>query len=917
MKWYNKTTEECYHILNTDPKGLTSKGANARLTRYGHNQITEKKPISKIKILLAQIKNPIIYVIIITAIITFIFKKYTDTIVILIVIAFNTIIGFIQEYKAETSLKALKSMVSQQCTVMRQSQKKTDVDTTEVTIDAELLVPGDILRLESGDKIPADGRVIKSVNLEVDESMLTGESLSVKKTSEKLNGTLMVAERKNMVYAGTTITKGRGKAIIVETGMETEIGKIADLIQETENDMSPIQIKVMGLVRILLFIALFSSIFAFLIGLFQGIEIYEMFFFAIASAISAIPEGLPVVMTITLAVGVNRMAKRKAIIRRLQAVDTLGATTIICSDKTGTLTTNQMAARQIYMEDQFIKVTGGVLDLEGVFRTDRGKIDFPKTKTLEFLLYNATLCNNARLEFDGDEKIKNIKGDPTEGALLVLAAKNGFYRGELEKKKPRVDEIPFNSSLKYMVTFHKSHSNQIDVFIKGAPEIILEMCSKIYYDGKTINLTEDKIQEITQDQQLRLMVSAKSVLRNLAFAHQRINANNIERFKRSIEKGEKKFNFIGLVGMVDPPRSGVKESISLCERAGIKVIMATGDHKITAEAIAKEIGIHKEEDLIITGKELKSMNREALDEKIENTSVFARVSPKDKFEIVSSLKRKENVVCMTGDGVNDAPALNAADVGVSMGETGTDVAKEASEMVLSDDDFSSIVHAVEEGRVVFENIRKVIKYLICTNIGEDAVILVSLLLFPLIFNDLFLIFTPVQILWVNLVTDGVLDITLAMERRESDVMSYPPRSPDEPILNRNIFLNIIFISFLMMFGTLAIFLYGMGMGYNLIRAQTVAFTTMAMFQIFNSLNCRSSDKSVFELGFFSNKYLIGAIMVSILFQFAAVYLLAFNFLLGTTPIPILDWLIIILISSSVLVADEIRKLILKYRKGDS
>lgn len=909
MKWYNKKIEEIYNILDASSKGLTQDEVKKRLSEYGTNQITEEESINKIRLLIEQIKNPIVYIILITAMITFIFKKYTDTIVIGIVVVFNTIIGFIQEYKAETSLKALKSLVSPECTVLRQSREKKT--SAERYINARLIVPGDILYLESGDKIPADARLIQSINLEVDESMLTGESISAKKDFHIITEEVIVPERKNMVYAGTVVTKGRAKAIIVETGMNTEIGKIAGLLEKSGNEKTPIQKKLGRLIKIFVIIATISSIITFSIGFFLGIEIFDMFFFSVASAISAIPEGLPVVITITLAIGVNRMAKKKAIIRKLQAVDTLGATTVICTDKTGTLTTNQMTVCQIFANNQFIDVNGAGFSLEGNFMIDNQKFEFKKDSPFDLLLRNATLCNNARLVLNNGEKSTKIYGDPTEGALLVLGAKKRYYKDKIEKKFPRIDEIPFNSTSKYMVTFHQSGHKKIDVFIKGAPEIVLDMCSEISINGKKSYLSEEKLQELIQDQQLRLMVLAKSALRNLGFAFQTIEEDELENFKRSIEKGEKVFTFLGLVGMIDPPRMEVKESLEICKKAGIKVIMITGDHKITAEAIGKELGIHKEGSHILTGSDLKDISEKELDKKIENINIFARVSPEDKFKIVNSLKRKNHVVCMTGDGVNDAPALKTADVGIAMGKSGTDVAKEASEMVLIDDDFSTIVNAIEEGRVIFQNIRKVTKYLICTNVGEDAIILLSLILFPLFFNEIFLIFTPVQILWINLVTDGLLDITLAMERKESDVMSQIPRDPQEPLFNKEILFNIIYISVFMMVGTLLMFLYGMERYNHHLKAQTMAFVTMAMFQVFNAFNCRSRSKSILQLGVLSNKYLLYAVIVSITLQVCATYLPFFNLLLGTTPLSIIDWCLIIVITSSVFIGDEIRKLLKK------
>ncbi|MFO8018183.1 MAG: HAD-IC family P-type ATPase [Promethearchaeia archaeon] len=907
MKWHSLESEEIFEKLDTSAKGLTEEEVERRLTKYGPNKIKGEEPLSKLSILIAQIKDPIIYIILVTAIITFIFGKYTDTIVIGIVVIFNTIIGFTQEYRAETSLKALKEMVSPEADIIRDCPREGTC--MEERVKSTEVVPGDIILLEGGDKVAADARIFEATNLEIDESMLTGESVSVKKTTKTLNEDVNVADRTNIAYAGTVVTAGRGKGVVVETGMSTEMGQIADLMKSTEQEKTPLQKKVSKLVEIFALIALISSGTTFLVGFILGIELFEMFFFAVASAVSAIPEGLPVVLTITLAVGVNRMAERKAIIRKLDAVDTLGATTVICSDKTGTLTENQMTARKIFVENNFIDVTGTEITPEGKFLIDDKEIEKDKIKCLDLFLHTAALCNNARLRLHKleDEYKWEVYGDPTEAALLVLTAKKGIFKEEEEEYYRRVDEIPFNSTLKFMATFHKSPKNKIRVYLKGAPEVVLNLCSKVCINGSMKELKEKEIEtfnEINSEM-------AKDAFRTLAFATQTIEKDQIENFKEGLEKGEKKLNFLGLVGMIDPPRSMVQDSIKICRRAGINVIMATGDHKITAEAIGTEIGLHQEGSLTMTGEELKKMNEKELDGKIEKISIFARVTPEDKFKIVSSLKRKNHVVCMTGDGVNDAPALKSADVGIAMGISGTDVAKESAEMVLTDDNFASIVNAVEEGRVVFQNIRKVVKYLICTNVGEDLLILTTLFLFPFLFGDLFLIFTPVQILWVNLVTDGVLDITLAMEGKESDVMSQPPRPPDEPIFNREIFLNIFFVGIVMMVGTLITFIYGFNKYDSIIKARTIAFITIALFQVFNSLNCRSRSKSIFELGVFSNKYLIGAIVVSVVFLIFAINLPILNFLLGTVPLSIEDWLFIALISSTVFIGDELRKFIRK------
>jgi len=608
-----------------------------------------------------------------------------------------------------------------------------------------------------------------------------------------------------------------------------------------------------------------------------------------------------------LAVGVNRMAKRNAIIRKLQAVDTLGSATVIVTDKTGTLTTNQLTVQKIFVNGKMVKVTGVGFAPEGLFEINGVPIDPKKDDTLSLLLEIAALCNDARLRQHKTDGYRwEIYGDPTEGALVVVSEKASFKKEDLEAQLPRVDEIPFDAKERYMVTFHKSPEENLRVYVKGAPETVLEMCSDILVNGKIKKLSPKEREEL-------LKVStemASEALRVLAMAYKIIEPDNLEAFKENIRQKRAKLVFVGITGMIDPPRPEAKQSVQLCKRAGIKVVMATGDHKLTAEAIAREIGILEPGSKILTGAELDNMNDDDLDAVIEQTSVFARVSPSHKYRIVESLRRKGHIVAMTGDGVNDAPALKAAEIGVAMGITGTDVTKETADMVLTDDNFASIVSAVEEGRVVFENIRKVVKYLIATNTGEIITILTALIFFP----HLPLIFTPVQILWVNLVTDGLLVTPLAMEPKEEDVMDQPPRKPNEKIINRDIMLNTIYVGIFMMIGTLYVFMKEWN-GGGLIRAQTLGFTTMAMFQVFNALNCRSRTKSVFKIGFFTNKYLFGAIAASVTLQVLATLLPPLKVALGTTSISAWDWLTIILISSSVFFADELRKLVRKKVKG--
>jgi len=903
--WHALSVEEIFKNLKTSVHGLTIAEAEKRLKEYGPNELEEERRFRKLALLFDQVKSPLVGVLFVAAFISFLVGKLVDAIVVVVVIALNTAVGFFQGYKAEAALQALKSLAAPEAEVIRDCPEKGAC--IEMRVKAREIVPGDIILLDAGDKVPADARIFEAINLEIDESMLTGESTPVRKTIEPLDEDLPVADRKNMAFSGTVVTQGRGKAVVVATGMKTEIGKIAKLIKETEKAETPFQKRTSDLSKKLGLFALIAGSLILMVSLIRGFEFYQTFLFALAAIVSAIPEGLPAVMTITLAVGVNRMAKRNAIIRKLQAVDTLGSATVIVTDKTGTLTTNQLTVQKIFVNNKMVKVTGVGFAPEGLFEINGVPIDPKKDNTLSLLLEIAALCNDARLRQHKTDGYRwEIYGDPTEGALVVASEKAGFNKEELEAQLPRVDEIPFDAKERYMATFHKSPEENLRVYAKGAPETILEMCSDILVDGEIKKLSPKEREEL-------LKVStemASEALRVLAMAYKIIEPDNLEVFKENIRQKRAKLVFVGITGMIDPPRPEAKQSVQLCKRAGIKVVMATGDHKLTAEAIAREIGILEPGSKILTGAELDNMNDDDLDAVIEQTSVFARVSPSHKYRIVESLRRKGHIVAMTGDGVNDAPALKAAEIGVAMGITGTDVTKETAEMVLTDDNFASIVNAVEEGRVVFENIRKVVKYLIATNTGEIITILTALIFFP----HLPLIFTPVQILWVNLVTDGLLVTPLAMEPKEEDVMNQPPRKPNEKIINRDPMVNTIYVGIFMMIGTLYIFMKDWN-GGNLIRAQTLGFTTMAMFQVFNALNCRSRTKSVFKIGFFTNKYLFAAIAASVTLQVLATLLPPLKVALGTTSISAWDWLTIILISSSVFFADELRKLVRKKVKG--
>jgi Ca2+-transporting ATPase len=893
--WHALTVEESFSKLGSSNRGLSSVEASTKLQTHGANELEEERKAGKLALLLEKIKNPIVIVLIFAAVISLAIEHYYDALVILVVIIFDMIIGFIQEYKAEAALQSLKTLTAPEAEVIR--------DGTEMRVKAKEIVPGDVILLEAGDKIPADARLLEGVNLETDESMLTGESTPVRKSIEALPEELSVEDRKNIVFSGTIVTQGRGKALVVTTGMKTEIGKIANLLKETQKAKTPIQKRTLDLGKKIGLFALAASIMTFIFAILRGFELVETFLFVLAAAVSAIPQGLPIVVTVTLAIGVRRMAKRNAIIRKLQAVDTLGSATVICTDKTGTLTTNQMTARKISMGNRVIEVTGSGFEPVGDFIENNEKVDVVKDEEHRSLLLTAVLCNDSRLrrhEVDSGFRWE-IHGDPTEGALIVAAAKAGIHRDKLEQEYPRIDEMPFDPKEKFMVTFNAEKDGKIGVHLKGAPEVILEMCSYVNA-GKVSDFSkEKKAQVLDVNTQL-----ASEALRVLALAYKTIEKEDIEDFKEKLRKRKVKFSFLGLVGMIDPPRSEAKKAVELCKKAGIRVIMATGDQKLTAEAIGREIGIFQEGSKIIEGAELDRMSDEELDRVIGSTSVFARVSPVHKHRIVESLKRQGQIVAMTGDGVNDAPALKAAEIGVAMGITGTDVTKETADMVLTDDNFASIVNAVEEGRVVFENIRKVVKYLVSTNAGEILTILGALILLP----GAPLIFTPVQILWVNLVTDGLLDKFIAMEPKERDVMSNPPRKPNASIINRDIMLNTVYVGVFMAIGTLWIFTYALGTG-DFARAQTLAFTTIAMFQVFNAINCRSRGDSVLKIGLFTNKYLTIAIGVSIALQVLATVLPPLQVALGTTMLSIFDWLLIFAVASSVFIGDEIRKFVRK------
>jgi Ca2+-transporting ATPase len=901
--------------LKTSYTGLTDEEAKRRLEQYGPNELAVRKKRTKLQLFISQFTNGITYILVAAAIISAIVAKYVNVAVILAVILINGIIGFVQEAKADEALKALKNLATPEATVIRNCNKGTEC--IEFRIKTREIVPGDLILLEAGDKVPADSRLINSASLEVDEAMLTGESLPVRKQLGIFPENIPLADRKNLVYSGTIVTSGRGRAIVFSTGMKTEMGKITTLIDEAEETESPLQKRIAILSRNLGILSIIVSLGIFGIGLLRGFAFVDMLLFGIATLVSSIPSGLPAAITITLAIGVQKMVKRNAIMRKLSAIDSLGAVSTIVTDKTGTLTTNQMTARKILVNNNIYDITGVGYKPEGsIFATNNPENIIENTSEkpeLLKLLSTAILCNDSHLienHIDENNLRWEITGDPTEGALLVAGAKVHLQKEDFQRDFPRVDEIPFDSKNRFMATFNQASSSdteKIILHLKGAPETILNLSRKIFLNEQEISINSDIREQIIETSNN----FASKGLRVLGFASMEVNKEDIEKIKEDLIEGN--FNkydivFLGLIGMIDPPRDEVKKAIKLTKSAGIHVIMATGDHKLTAKAIGEEIGIISPESEIIEGVELEKMADDELDNHIENVSAFVRVSPTHKYRVVNSLKRKNQIVAMTGDGANDAPALKAADVGIAMGITGTDITKETAKMVLTDDNFASIVNAVEEGRVVADNIKKGIKFLLTTNIGEVLTILLSIILF----RDNIPLFTALAILWVNLVTDGSLTVALAREPKEQDVMNIPPRSVKEKILNKTLLFEILFTAVIMAAGVLLISLLH-GSTASIAEKQTLAFTALAFYQIVNAINCRSRNQSIFQLGFRSNISIAIGLLISISLQILAVQAPFMNVILGTVPLGIVDWLIIISGALTLLVADEIRKLILRNR----
>jgi Ca2+-transporting ATPase len=953
MHWYQLDMDRIFGDLNTSEHGLADAEVRERLQKFGPNKLAEEEKISRLKILLHQFKSPLIYILLIAAVVTAFLQEYKDTGVIVFILLLNAVVGYVQEYKAEKNVRALKKMVVARARVLRNGK--------EQEINSEDLVPGDIVFLASGSRVPADLRLMTAIELRVDESMLTGESIPAEKiTSVIPEDNLTPGDQRNMAFMGAVVVNGRAKGVAVATGSRTVLGRIARDVQELVVTKAPLQEKIDRFAHTIGIIVLVASSLLFLIGILVGESAKDMFMTAVAAAVATIPEGLPIVVTVTLAIGVARMAQQNAIIRKLPAVETLGSTTVICSDKTGTLTKNEMTVQRVYDGGHIYELTGSGYEPKGDILEEGRPIKPTADADLLMLFRIGLLCNESDVYLE-DEQYK-VDGDPTEGALIVSAMKAGLSPEEERGRYPRLFIIPFESDRGYMATLHQDRDRNL-IFVKGAPEKLLELCEECRLDAwEEVPRVADHF--------------AREGLRVLGMAYKETPAQQTEITMADLQTA---LIFAGLQGMIDPPRPEAVDAVSGCKKAGIRVVMITGDHAATAEAIAKKLGIEEEEEAIedlaakpteamtdeelftitkemanvlalrsgldgqtsssltgkhiqamsdmeffgfakevlaalvkragpegavrkvLAGKELETMSDAALFHLVQKVSVYARVAPHHKLRITQQLLKHGEIVAMTGDGVNDAPALKSAHIGVAMGKTGTDVAKEASDMVIADDNFASIYQAVGLGRIVFDNIRKVTFFLIPTGIAAIISILATVML------GLPLPYLPAQLLWINLVTNGLQDVALAFEPGEKDVLDRPPRHPQEGIMSRLLIQRTILVALLISAGVVYAFVHALNMGASLEKARTIAVTTMVFFQFFQAFNSRSELQSLFRMNPLGNPFLFFGTIAAFLAHLAAIYTPALQWVFRMEPLVPMDWLHIGILSLTVVVAVEFDK----------
>ncbi len=907
-EWYRLDVTQTFEQVDSQSEGLDEAEAQHRLTRYGPNQLEERKRRNPILAFLEQFTEVMVIVLLIAAVISFIVGETTDAIMILIIVILNSILGFSQEYRAERAMDALKQLAIPTVRV-RRSGEVQEVESVD-------LVPGDIVLLEAGSRVPADGRLSRAINLRVEEAALTGESVPVEKHTRQIDQeNITVGDQTNMVFSGTTVTYGRAEAVVTGTGMDTELGRIADLLQTVTQERTPLQRRMGELGKWLAIGALAICAVVFGVGVARGVEITEMFLTAISLAVAAVPEGLPAVVTIALALGAQRMVRRQALIRKLPAVETLGSVTTICSDKTGTLTENRMTVTALDVAGDSMQMSQLLRKAQPSLYRENGQLTSPD-RDFALLLGGGALCNDAILKTSEDTEGEYIAvGDPTEGALVVAAARIGLWKQDMETLMPRVAEAPFTSERKRMTTVHRlPHDTECDgavrcfadalvdkpyvAFAKGSVDELLSVCDRVWNDGEILPVDTQWSQRIRAAND----GLAQDGMRVLGVAMRPMDEVPEEPSEADLEN---ELIFVGMTGMIDPPRPEVGQAVAECRTAGIRPVMITGDHPLTALHIAKQLGIvsdNGEDSRVVSGTQLAEMDVDGLEEVVEDVSVYARVSPEHKVKIVEALRNKGHVVAMTGDGVNDAPALKRANIGVAMGITGTDVSKEAADMVLLDDNFATIVHAVEEGRTIYENIRKFVRYIISSNVGEIFVMLMA----PLMGYSVPL--TALQLLWINLITDGLPGLALGVEPTSPETMERPPHPPNESVLARGLGVYLLWVGLLL--GSVS--LLALYLGQDVLKTtawQTMVFTTLGLSQMGNALAVRSDRQLVYQLGLMTNPALVGAVVLTVASQFAVIYVPFLQRIFGTQALSLGELAISIGLSAVVFLIVELVKMV--------